>query len=302
MKINRKLIIMLGSTSLLAASLILFKVRTSTASDRMFDFGDVKPGDLLVHEFSVANTHKEPILLSGLDKACGVQVTIAGNQVILPGQTQKLKMQTLADRVRGPGGIKFSLNTSFGKMTQATEYTLIWNVIGGFWVDASEIWIDDTPGSKLTCPIHGLTPKDRVSIIKLSSGFSATVNDSNLVVTRTGSNQTMDPYIELSVQSGSGTGVHRIPIYLRQTTTCFAYPETICLSSTAKGDNEHIAIIGDVKSPMTVKCSDSKVICDVTGKQSTVKLLTGCSKGRKILKFYDANVAVIATVALEVID
>lgn len=62
-------------------------------SDNVFDFGDIKKGDLKSHTYEVTNTGKYPLIISEVKPACGCTVPEFTKDPIMPGQKGQVTLK-----------------------------------------------------------------------------------------------------------------------------------------------------------------------------------------------------------------
>ena len=61
-------------------------------AEPVFDFGNVKEGDIVEHVFSFTNTGTEPVILSQVAASCGCTTPDYTKTPILPGQSGEIKV------------------------------------------------------------------------------------------------------------------------------------------------------------------------------------------------------------------
>ncbi len=64
-----------------------------TFSEKEFDFGDIKQGDVVKHTFEFTNTGKRPIIIDNASSSCGCTVPTYPREPIAPGDKGTLDVQ-----------------------------------------------------------------------------------------------------------------------------------------------------------------------------------------------------------------
>jgi hypothetical protein len=68
-------------------------VAKMTFENNMYDFGEVKEGDVVKHEFKFTNTGKVPLLINNVHSTCGCTVPEWPKEAIQPGQSNTIKVE-----------------------------------------------------------------------------------------------------------------------------------------------------------------------------------------------------------------
>lgn len=63
-----------------------------TFTEKSFDFGDIKQGDVVTHVFKFENTGTEPLILSDVRTTCGCTAPEWPKEPILPGKKSEIKV------------------------------------------------------------------------------------------------------------------------------------------------------------------------------------------------------------------
>lgn len=69
------------------------KAAIITFSEKVFDFGDIKEGDQVMHTFKFKNTGKSPLIISNAQGSCGCTVPEWPTYPISPGQSDEIKVR-----------------------------------------------------------------------------------------------------------------------------------------------------------------------------------------------------------------
>jgi len=63
------------------------------ADPNLWDFGTVKAGQVLSHEFTLKNESKKQLNIKNVGTSCGCTVSEAGKKVLLPGESTIIKVK-----------------------------------------------------------------------------------------------------------------------------------------------------------------------------------------------------------------
>lgn len=63
-----------------------------TFPDTTYDFGMIKEGETVEHEFTFKNTGRSPLIVTGASSSCGCTVPTFTNEPVPPGGTGTLKV------------------------------------------------------------------------------------------------------------------------------------------------------------------------------------------------------------------
>jgi Protein of unknown function (DUF1573) len=66
---------------------------TVQVAERSFDFGSAQQGQKVVHEFEIRNIGNGELRIQGLNTTCGCTAATVGSPVILPGASDKIKVE-----------------------------------------------------------------------------------------------------------------------------------------------------------------------------------------------------------------
>jgi len=66
---------------------------TMDFKDTVFDFGSIKEGDVVSHDFEFTNNGKNPLIISGAKGSCGCTAPEYPSEPIPPGKTSVMKVQ-----------------------------------------------------------------------------------------------------------------------------------------------------------------------------------------------------------------
>ncbi|MBI5917553.1 MAG: DUF1573 domain-containing protein [Bacteroidetes bacterium] len=75
---------------------------TMSFTETEFNFGKVKAGEKVQHEYSFKNTGKEPLVISNAKGSCGCTVPVWPKEPIAPGSTAKIKVEFDSKGKSGP--------------------------------------------------------------------------------------------------------------------------------------------------------------------------------------------------------
>ncbi len=64
-----------------------------TFTEKTFEYGKVKQGDVVEHTFTFENTGNAPLLITNAKSTCGCTVPIYPKSPILPGETEEIKVR-----------------------------------------------------------------------------------------------------------------------------------------------------------------------------------------------------------------
>ena len=64
-----------------------------TFAETQFDFGDIKPGEVVRHTFSFTNTGKTPLLIADATASCGCTTPSWTKEAVQPGAKGELQVQ-----------------------------------------------------------------------------------------------------------------------------------------------------------------------------------------------------------------
>ncbi|OON70864.1 DUF1573 domain-containing protein [Hymenobacter sp. CRA2] len=64
-----------------------------TFAEAEYNFGDIKPGDVVKHTFAFTNTGKSPLLIDNAQASCGCTVPVWPKDPIAPGQKGNIEVQ-----------------------------------------------------------------------------------------------------------------------------------------------------------------------------------------------------------------
>lgn len=62
-------------------------------TQKEYDFGDIKQGDIVEHTFQFKNTGKQPLIIAGVQTTCGCTATKWSNQPIMPDAFGSITVQ-----------------------------------------------------------------------------------------------------------------------------------------------------------------------------------------------------------------
>ncbi len=62
-------------------------------TQKEYDFGDIKQGDVVEHTFQFKNTGKQPLIIAGVQTTCGCTATKWSNQPIMPDASGSITVQ-----------------------------------------------------------------------------------------------------------------------------------------------------------------------------------------------------------------
>ena len=75
---------------------------TMSFTETEFNFGKVKAGEKVQHEYSFKNTGKEPLVISNAKGSCGCTVPVWPKEPIAPGASAKIKVEFDSKGKSGP--------------------------------------------------------------------------------------------------------------------------------------------------------------------------------------------------------
>lgn len=215
-------------------------------SENIVNFGDVEPGSRMEAEFEIVNSGNEILTLGGLEDACGVEVTISGNGIILPGKTGVLRLGATAVQRRGPGGAGFDLVRTIGNLRAVENYRLGWNVTGDSWASPSEIWLG-VEGAHVT--IRNSTPGTQIVVRRVPERIAFTVSGSRVDFTASGRlspGRVGDVWVDL-IHNRRTIKRFVIPLYQRDPGSIRFYPsERFALRSNAIDAKVLFYVVGEV--------------------------------------------------------
>ena len=95
-------------------------------AESMFDFGDIKQGDVVEHIFEFQNTGTQPLILSGVRTTCGCTAPYWPKEPIAPGETSSIKIKFNS---RGKLGMQNKIITvNSNAITPTTRIKIVTNV------------------------------------------------------------------------------------------------------------------------------------------------------------------------------
>jgi len=83
--------------------------------DSVFDFGTIKEGDVVSHEFEFTNSGKNPLIISSAKGSCGCTVPEYPNEPIPPGKSNKIRVQFNSASKEGHQEKSVTLTTNSNK-------------------------------------------------------------------------------------------------------------------------------------------------------------------------------------------
>lgn len=61
--------------------------------DTVYDFGTIREGEIVTHDFEFTNTGKDPLIISGARGSCGCTAPTYPQEPVAPGKTEKIKVE-----------------------------------------------------------------------------------------------------------------------------------------------------------------------------------------------------------------
>ncbi len=128
--------------------------------EKVFDFGTVKPTDVVRHDFIVANKGTETLLISDVQPTCGCTVAGTWDREIAPGKTGKIPVQF--DPTNFEGKVTKSITVITNDPTQA-HHTLEFH---------ANVWrpIQVQPAYVYLTPIVG-EPSTEAKVVRITSNL-----------------------------------------------------------------------------------------------------------------------------------
>lgn len=93
-------------------SVALGELPTMDFTDTVYDFGNIKAGEVVVHEFEFKNNGKSPLIIGSTAVACGCTVPDYPHEPIPPGKTEKLIVKFNSEGKSGHQDKSVSIETN----------------------------------------------------------------------------------------------------------------------------------------------------------------------------------------------
>ncbi len=98
MKINSRLVISIFFSSFVLLSCVAkeqYNLKEPNAADdsHMWDFGQVKEGEVLEHVFILRNLQDKPMVIANMHTSCGCTVSQAQKKHLLPGEQTQINVK-----------------------------------------------------------------------------------------------------------------------------------------------------------------------------------------------------------------
>lgn len=241
------------------ALFVVFQMTRSQASfsgETTWDFGNVRPSEQLEVRFAVTNRENALAVYGGFEQACGVRPAFSNNGVLQGNESGVLTLISRATRRRGPGGASFVLTETIRGMVRERTYRLTWNVVGGPWLDVSELWIDpttDLPSVRVRNASSGVA----ISVVEAPRGLLAKVTKDTITLEFASQPMLLEgkESLVLAVTDRGKRYSFRIPVYACDRGGPRIYPSLSTVTSDGLRTDIPVGrVVGGVPEGWSVSC------------------------------------------------